>query len=69
MGVWAGVRSASRSTRSGSADPGPAEGLARIMRFRLLPRNLSVGWTPYVWLVYLGTVAFGPILGRTSAAG
>ena len=39
------------------------------MRVRLLPRDSEVGWTPYVWLVYLGAVVVGPIVGHASAAG
>lgn len=34
---------------------------------RLLPNDPEQGWTPYVWLVYLGFFLIGPVLGRTSA--
>ncbi|MGP0074604.1 MAG: histidine kinase [Bryobacteraceae bacterium] len=33
---------------------------------RLLPPNKELGWTPYVWLVYLGFFLIQPILGRAS---
>jgi two-component system, NarL family, sensor histidine kinase DesK len=37
------------------------------MRLRLLPRNSEQGWTPYVWLVYLGFVIMYPAFGGASA--
>ncbi|MPY86896.1 MAG: sensor histidine kinase [Luteitalea sp.] len=37
------------------------------MQFRLLPSNSPVGWTPYVWLVYLGWYFLYPFLRAASA--
>ncbi|PYQ66797.1 MAG: sensor histidine kinase [Acidobacteria bacterium] len=37
------------------------------MRFRPLPEDPEQGWTPYVWLVYLGFVFMYPALARASA--
>ena len=37
------------------------------MRFRPLPEDPEQGWTPYVWLVYLGFVLMYPALARASA--
>lgn len=33
---------------------------------RLLPKDAEVGWTPYVWLVYLGFFLAGPLIGKGS---
>lgn len=33
---------------------------------RLLPKNPEIGWTPYVWLVYLGFFLSFPFLGKTT---
>jgi two-component system sensor histidine kinase DesK len=37
------------------------------MRFRLLPREGPEGWTPYVWLVYLGFYVAYAYLGNRTA--
>lgn len=34
---------------------------------RLLPKDPELGWTPYVWLVYLGFFLLYPVLGKPSA--
>ena len=34
---------------------------------RLLPRNPSLGWTPYAWLIYLPIFLVEPLSRRTSA--
>jgi two-component system sensor histidine kinase DesK len=36
---------------------------------RLLPDNRELGWTPYVWLVYLSYFLLGPVLGRAPVLG
>jgi len=36
------------------------------MRLRPLPKNSEQGWTPYVWLIYLGFVIMYPALGGAS---
>jgi two-component system sensor histidine kinase DesK len=35
-------------------------------RFRLLPEKRTLGWVPYAWLVYLGTLFVQPIIERWS---
>lgn len=37
-------------------------------RFRLLPEKRTLGWVPYAWLIYLGTLFVQPILERWHAA-
>jgi two-component system sensor histidine kinase DesK len=37
------------------------------MRIRLLPDIPEIGWTPYLWLVYVGAFFVDPILGRAGA--
>ena len=37
-------------------------------RFRLLPANRYLGWTPYAWLVYLPTMIVEPIATHASGA-
>jgi two-component system sensor histidine kinase DesK len=34
---------------------------------RLLPKHPELGWTPYVWLIYLGFYLMYPVLGKASA--
>ena len=34
---------------------------------RLLPKDPEIGWTPYLWLVYLGFFLWGPVLRGASA--
>jgi two-component system, NarL family, sensor histidine kinase DesK len=36
---------------------------------RLLPPNKELGWTPYVWLIYLGFFFVQPIVGRANWKG
>ena len=34
------------------------------MRLRLLPPDKEIGWTPYVWLIWLGFFFIQPVFGR-----
>ena len=53
------------TTRLVSARSGPG----RRWRFRLLPADKGLGWTPYAWLVYLSFFLVYPLWARPSAAG
>src|SRR5262245_7355869 len=35
--------------------------MSRSSRFRLLPENRDLGWTPYAWLVYLPILLIAPV--------
>ena len=37
-------------------------------RFRLLPQDHFLGWTPYVWLVYLPTMFITPVIEQSPAS-
>lgn len=39
----------------------------QIRRFRLLPEDRFVGWTPYVWLAYFPTLFLAPALDHAAA--
>jgi two-component system, NarL family, sensor histidine kinase DesK len=57
-----------------AADLAPRSGCAAVeadpppRRYPLLPPDPMVGWTPYVWLVYLSFFLVDPLQGPTSAA-
>lgn len=56
----AAVDQAARRDAAAEADPPPR-------RYPFLPPDRVLGWTPYVWLIYLSFFLVDPIAGRTSA--
>lgn len=42
--------------------------MMRFARFRLLPPDPEIGWTPYAWLIYFPALFLWPSLNRDSAA-
>lgn len=54
------VDQAARRDAAAEADPPPR-------RYPFLPPDRVLGWTPYVWLIYLSFFLVDPIAGRTSA--